>query len=106
MGDDITVEILKQIRDGISGMRQDFNSRFDALQATVGSLDVRLGSLDVRLGRVENGLSDLGEFMRQIALDQTKHERFHAHHVEVLEKDMEDLRARVRRIEDRERSGG
>jgi len=33
--------------------------------------------------------------MRQIALDQARHERFHAHHVEILEVDVKDLKARV-----------
>ncbi len=55
----------------------------------------------MRLGRVEQGLDDLGKFMRRIALDQAKYERFHAHHVERLEEDVTDPRARVQRLEQR-----
>jgi hypothetical protein len=76
---DLTVEILKQIRDGVT------------------SLGIRLDDTNERLGRVEQkveqlgqGLSDLGSFMRQIALDQTPHERFHHEHVDLLEKDVTD----------------
>jgi dsDNA-specific endonuclease/ATPase MutS2 len=92
--DDLTLEVLKQIRDGLGGMRDDFNARFQSLEGEV-------RGMGQRLERVEAGLNDLGQFMRQIALDQTKYERFHAHHVEVLEKDLEDVRARVRRLEER-----
>lgn len=87
MATDLTVEILREIRDGIHDLRDDFNARLD--------------QTNERLERVENGLSDLGKFMRQIALDQAKHERFHVHHVERLEDDVTDLKARVQRLEDR-----
>jgi len=70
MTTDITTEILKQIRDGITELRGDFNHRLD-------QTNERLDQNNSRLGRVEQGLKDLGKFMRQIALDQAKHERFH-----------------------------
>lgn len=67
---DLTIEILKQIRDGItdtnervSALNMDFNQRLD-------QTNQRLDQANQRLGRVEQGLLDLGEFMRQIALDQ------------------------------------
>lgn len=94
MGDDVTVEILKQIRDGICSMRDDFNQRLD-------QTNQRLDQTNQRLERVEQGLLDLGRFMRQIALDQAKHERFHAQHVAVLETDVADLKNRVRALEER-----
>jgi hypothetical protein len=94
MANDITVEILKDIRDGITsmhggldGLRADFNERLDGTNQ--------------RLERVEQGLLDLGQFMRQIALDQARHERFHIRHVDVLEKDVLDLKGRVSRLEKR-----
>jgi len=87
MTTDLTTEILKQIRDGIKELREDFNQRLDQTNS--------------RLGRVEQGLNDLGKFMRRIALDQAKHERFHTHHVERLEEDVTDLKGRVRRLEQR-----
>jgi hypothetical protein len=39
--------------------------------------------------------------MRQIALDQAKHGRFHSHHVERLEADVTDLKDHVKRLEER-----
>ena len=100
MGDDLTIEILKQIRDGIGSMHTDLNARLDGLNERVDGLNVRVDGLNVRVDRVERGLLDLGKFMRTIALAQTKHERFHTHHVERLEGDVDDLKERVARLED------
>lgn len=94
---DLTVEILREIRDEA----RQTNRRLAAVESRLGSMDERLESMDQRLGRTEQGLSDLGQFMRQIALDQARHERFHTHHVDVLERDVEDLKGRVRKIEDK-----
>jgi hypothetical protein len=43
----------------------------------------RLDQTNFRLEKVEQGLLDLGQFMRQIALEQTKYERFQIHHVDI-----------------------
>lgn len=94
MATDLTIEILREIRDGIRDLRDDFNLRLD--QTTE-----RLDQTNSRLERVEHGLSDLSRFMRQIALDQAKHDRFHSHHVERLEADVTDLKDRVQRLEER-----
>ena len=96
MNGDLTVEILKQIRDGISSMHGDFNERLD-------KTNERLGETNHRLDKVEQGLLDLGQFMRQIALDQARHERFHVQHVDVLEKDVGNLKERVTKLEERTR---
>jgi hypothetical protein len=103
---DLTLEVLKQIRDGINRMDGRLEKQ-EGLLREHGDLMREQGN---RLDRVEQGLNDLGQFMRNIALDQQRHETFHAHHVEVLEKDLvdhrkhvdkdiEDLRERVRRLE-------
>lgn len=94
MATDLTIEILREIRDGIRELRDDFNARLD-------HTNEQLGHTNSRLERVEHGLNDLGRFMRQIALDQAKHERFHSHHVERLEADVTDLKGRVQRLEER-----
>ena len=73
--DDLTVEILKQIRDGIRDMQQDFNARLDQTNARLDQTNERLDESNTRLERVEQGLLDLGKFMRQIAVDQARHER-------------------------------
>jgi archaellum component FlaC len=94
MTTDLTVQILREIRDGIHELRDDFNARLDQTNS-------RLDQTNSRLERVEFGLNDLGKFMRQIALDQAKHERFHSHHVERLETDVDNLKGRVERLEER-----
>lgn len=99
MATDLTVEILREIRDGISAMREEFIERLDQTNARLDQTNSRLDQTNARLGNVEQGLNDLGKFMRQIALDQAKHERFHAHHVEILEEDVTDLKRRVERLE-------
>jgi len=101
MTTDITVQILCEIRDGIHELRNDFNARLDQTNARLDQTNARLDQSNARLERVEHGLEDLGKFMRQIALDQAKHERFHTHHVEILEVDVNDLKGRVARLEER-----
>jgi len=92
MTTDLTLEVLREIRDGITELREDFGRRLDQTNA-------RLDQANQRLERVEHGLDDLGGFMRRIALDQATHERFHAHHVESLKTDVADLKTRVSRLE-------
>ena len=97
MTTDLTTEILKQIPNGILelGPRQDqTNARFERVEHG-------LDDLNSRLGRVEHGLNDLGKLMRQIALDQAKHERFQTQHVERLDGDVSDLQKRVLRLDER-----
>jgi hypothetical protein len=91
---DLTIEILKQIRDAATVT----NQRLESLE---NRLDGRLESVETRLGRVEHGLNDLGTFMRDLALAQAKHERFHAQHVEVLERDVANLKDRLAAVEKR-----
>ena len=83
---ELTVEILKQIRDGVTvvGQRVDRletspGERIDHLETSLGE---RIDGTNGRLDRVEQGLLDLGKFMRQIARDQARHERFHHKHVD------------------------
>jgi len=101
MATGLTIEILREIRDGIRELRDDFNARLDQTNARLDQTNEQLGHTNSRLERVEHGLNDLGRFMRQIALDQAKHERFHGHHVERLEADVTDLKGRVQRLEER-----
>jgi len=100
MTTDLTIVVLREIRDSIREMRQDFNERLDQTNARLDQTNARLDQSNARLERVEIGLQDLGTFMRRIALDQAKHERFHSHHVERLEEDVSDLKVRVQRLEE------
>ena len=100
---ELTVEILKQIRDGVVGvgervdrLESSMSERIDHLESSLGE---RIDGTNGRLDRVEQGLLDLGKFMRQIARDQARHERFHHKHVDLLEKDVDNLKARVSKLE-------
>ena len=99
MATDLSIEILREIRDSIRDLRDDFNTRLDQTNTRLDQTNTRLDQTNARLERVEHGLNDLGHFMRQIALDQAKHERFHTHHLERLEDDVKDLKERVQRLE-------
>jgi hypothetical protein len=91
---DITVEILKDIR-----------TELRELKATTIEMRGDTAVLKVSMEQNTQGLKDLGLFMRQLALDMTKYERFHHEHVEVIEKDVAELKERVRNLE-RQRTGG
>ena len=96
---ELTVEILKQIRDGVVGVGERVDRVGERVDHLESSLSERLDGTNVRLDRVEQGLLDLGTFMRQIARDQARHERFHHKHVDLLEKDVDDLKTRVSKLE-------
>lgn len=76
MSTDLTIEILREIRDGISGLRTEFIERLDQTNARLDQTNARLDQANTRLGNVEQGLADLGKFMRQIALDQASMSAF------------------------------
>ena len=88
----------QQIRHELVELRTSLNDRLD-------QTNQRLDQTNQRLDQTNQGLQDLGHFMRQIALDQRKHETFHAHHVDILERDVSDLKDRMRKVEDRLQGG-
>ena len=100
MATDLTIEILKEIRDAV----RTTNSRIDALgtklSERIDATNERLDRMEQRQERFEAGLNDLGSFMRQLALDLTRHERFHNWSSASAE-DVASLRERVDRIEER-----
>jgi cob(I)alamin adenosyltransferase len=95
MSEELTVEILKQIRDNTA----QTNVRLERVDESLVRVDERLVGIDQRLGRVEQGLVDLGQFMRTIARDLAKQERWHNQHVKLLEKDMSSIKSRLARLE-------
>ena len=102
---DLTLAVLQKIHGEMAGMRRETRQELGALRGEIGELRTetnrRLDQTNQRLERVEQGLVDLGKFMRKIALKLTKYESFHAHHIEILEKDVQDVRERLLRVEDR-----
>ena len=88
--DDLTLEVLKQIRDEIIGTRRDLGARID-------QTNERLDSTNHRLSAVETTLLDLAEqqrfVVRHLGTLSARDRRF--------EDDIDDLRARVEVLEDR-----
>lgn len=63
---DITIEILKSIRDEIRGLREDTNARFT-------EMDARFEHMDERLGRIETDIRAIvSHFERDYMLLATK----------------------------------
>jgi chromosome segregation ATPase len=55
--EDLTTQVLVQIRDEMRGMRSSFQLRFDALEARSEGLESRMESLEVRIDSIEKRMS-------------------------------------------------
>jgi len=60
MASDLTIEVLREIRDGIRELREDFNARLDQTNPRLDQTNQRLKQTNERLERVEHGLNDPG----------------------------------------------
>jgi len=61
---DITVEILKNIRDEIKGLREDTNDRFKQMDKRFEQMDKRFEQMDKRFERMEE---DIGQIRKNIS---------------------------------------
>jgi len=70
--DELPVEILKQIRDGVDHLGSSLGERIDRLGDRVDHLETSLGErldgTNHRLDRVELGLLDLGAFITSTSI--------------------------------------
>ena len=80
MDGDLTVEILKQVRDGVNAMHRDLRDRSDGLGGRIGGTEQRVDRLggdfrnvEADLRRVNQELSDRVSLARRIADDQARH---------------------------------
>jgi hypothetical protein len=85
---DVTVEILKGIRDEIRGLRADTNRRFD-------ETNERLDANNYRLSTVESALLDLAEQQRFVV----RYTRAISERDSRLEPRVIDLETRVEKLE-------
>jgi hypothetical protein len=101
MAENLTVEILRQIRDEIVTTRTDLGGRIDTLGAHLGgridNVGGRVDSLGARVDRVEAVLLDLAEQQRFVV----RHLRAPTTRDRDIEEDVDDLRTRVDAIEKR-----
>jgi chromosome segregation ATPase len=104
-GGDLTIEILKNIRDeirGVNGRLDAVNGRLDVtnerLDVVTERLDVTIGRLDVtneRLDTVESTLLDLAEHQRLVE----RHTRVLAERDLRQERRVDELAVRVEKLE-------
>jgi methyl-accepting chemotaxis protein len=83
--------LLREIRESILKLREEFNTRLD-------QTNERLDQTSASLGRVEHDLHELRKYMRQMALNQAKHEQAHSQPVERLDSDANELKEQLQRL--------
>lgn len=91
MSNGFVLVLLRELREGLQKFRQDATERTDHNSER---LEQAIGSL----GRIENDLNELRKYMRQIALNQAKHEEFQSTNVENLDKELRDIKEQLRRL--------
>lgn len=104
MATDLTVEILKQIRDELITTRTDLGSRIDQTNARLDQTNERLDQTNERLDQTNERLSAVADTLLELAGQQ----RFVVRHLSALterdrrlEADVDELRTRVDAIEKR-----
>ena len=132
--------LLREIRESIVKLQQEFNARQDQVSERQNQIDKRLARLDEHLhqpaghheqgadagqadnssnqtddrlaqlneqldqtlgslARVESDLHELRKYMRQIALNQAKHEHLHTQGVITLDNDVRELKEQLRLLQ-------
>ena len=63
---DITIEVLRSIRDEIKGLREDTNSRFEQMDRRFEQMDKRFEQMDKRFERIEKDIAQIRDDMHYI----------------------------------------
>lgn len=96
---DLTIHVLRQIRDEIVTTRTELGARIDAVRTELGAriddLGGRIDETNERVGRVEHTLLDLAEQQRFVV----RHVRTLAERDRRLEDDITEIRARLDVVE-------
>lgn len=101
MATDITAELLREIRDGIQGLRGDIDTRFDRTCDGLDRINARLDQTNDRLDGVVHGLDGLCEIAREIIANQAKHRQLHIDRIRRIDTEVADTKQRGQRLEDR-----
>ena len=91
MSNGFVLVLMRELRETLQKFRQEAAERVDQ---TSERLDQALGSL----GRVESDLNELRKYMRQLALNQAKHEEQHTQSMDTLDKELRELTEQSRRL--------
>jgi len=97
-GTDITIEILKDIRDEIRELRADTNARLDATNARLGMVE---STLTQRLGAVESTLTQRLGAVESTLLDLAQQQRFVVRYTKAISEREIRLEPRVSALEGR-----
>ncbi|MGE0784368.1 MAG: hypothetical protein AB7S26_01670 [Sandaracinaceae bacterium] len=102
--ENLTVQILKEIRDEIVATRTDLGARLDQTNARLDQTNARLDQTNARLDQTNARL----EGVEGALLDLAQQQRFMVRHQSALterdrrlERDVDELRARVEVLEER-----
>jgi chromosome segregation ATPase len=95
-GDDLTVSILREIRDEIRATRTDLGERIDE---TNKRLDERLGETNERLAETNNRLGVVETTLQEFAGQHLLLTRYVKHSVDRHGEAIDDLRDRVGKLE-------
>lgn len=101
---DLTIEILKQIRDEIRVTRADLSARIDETNARLDQTNSRLDQTNSRLDQTNSRLDRVEETLLELAQQQrfvVKHLRASRKRELRIEADVIELRKRVEAIESR-----
>ena len=106
-GDDLTVSILREIRDEIRTTRTDLGSRIDAtnqrLDAGLGAINERLGETNARLDETNGRLAVVETTLKDFAGQHLLLTRYVKNTVDRHDDAIDDLRDRVEKLETQEK---
>ncbi len=96
---DLTIQVLRQIRDEIVATRTDLGARIDGvrteLSGRIDELGARIDETNERVERVEHTLLDLAEQQRFVV----RHLRALSERDRRIEDDITEIRGRLERVE-------
>ena len=98
---DLTTQILVQIRDEMRTMRSGSEARFDALDAVLESVEARMEGLDIRMRAIESHMSDLFRRFNQIDTDLKKFAGLANETILHYAGEMDSVRGRLEEVEGR-----
>lgn len=106
MDGELTVAILREIRDGVretrdevKRTRSDLSERIDQTNRRLDETNGRLDETNARLGRVEERLGKVEETLQDLAAQQLMLTRYVKNVVDRHEEAIADLRERLARLE-------
>lgn len=91
MSNGFVLVLLRELREGLQKFRQESAERVD-------SNAERLDQISGSLARIESDLNELRKYMRQLALNQAKHEELHSQGIDTVDKELRELKEQVRRF--------